>query len=320
MVSLKVHRCRWSGAYPENSLPAIAECYHEAVARAEIDLQMLYDADFLVLHDSTLHSSTTGTGSVRDVTVSQAQVLRLLFHGNVSDERPPLCSEVVAVIRDLPSPTLLELDLVQFQPMPWPRVEELARMVEPVKDRVFLNGYDWNVRRLLEVDPTLTVAYDLLPYLDWLPKGNPEEAELQLPRGAYGYLDAHPLARERHTTVSEYIADRLGSLLRLVPGAREAHLRLSTFERMLDDGVVGVAAPFHRHGLLLDVWTLNAGTPGWKERLARALAAGVDVITTDTPRDLSLAGNGEEELTTKDAESGMANWRESGPSLRELKA
>ena len=25
-VQLKVHRCLWSGAYPENSLSAIAEC------------------------------------------------------------------------------------------------------------------------------------------------------------------------------------------------------------------------------------------------------------------------------------------------------
>ena len=48
VVALKVHRCRWSGAYPENSLPAIAECYREAVARVEIDVCMLRDADFLV--------------------------------------------------------------------------------------------------------------------------------------------------------------------------------------------------------------------------------------------------------------------------------
>jgi hypothetical protein len=88
---------------------------------------------------------------------------------------------VVAVIRDLPSPTLIELDLVQLQPMPWPRVEELVRLVEPVKDRIFLNGHHWNLRHLLKVDETLTVAYDLLPYLDWLPADNQEGTELQLP-------------------------------------------------------------------------------------------------------------------------------------------
>ena len=92
------------------------------------------------------------------------------------------------------------------------------------------------------------------------------------------------------TSVAEYLADRLGGIARLVPGAREAHLRLVAFERMLDDGVEDAAELFHREVLLVDVWTLNAGTPGWRERLAGALAAGVDVITTDTPQALAAAG------------------------------
>ncbi len=37
------------------------------------------------------------------------------------------------------------------------------------------------------------------------------------------------------------------------------------------------------------LWTLNAGTPRWRERLTRALAAGVDVVTSDTPRTLAAA-------------------------------
>lgn len=289
-VQLKAHRCLWSGAYPENSLPAIEECYRAAVARAEIDLHMLRDADFLVLHDPRVDDATTGTGAVDALTRRETQSLRLLVKGSVSPERPPLFSEVVALIRDLPSPTLMELDLVTFQPLPWARAEELARLIEPVKDRIVLNGYDWNMRRLVEVDAALPVAFDIFPYLDWVPAGDPEEAEMELPRGAYGYFDAHPLARERLTPVADYLLDRLGGIVRLVPGAREAHVRLATFERMLDDGVANVADIFHRHGLLLDVWTLNADTPRWRERLVRVLAAGVDAVTTDTPRALSAAG------------------------------
>ncbi len=288
VVPLKVHRCRWSGAHPENSLPAIAECFHAGVARAEIDLHLLRDAEFLVLHDTTLDESTTGTGPTGDLTCREARSLRLRTAGQVSPERPPLFGEVVALIRDLPSPTVLELDLVAFQPLPWSRVEELVRLVEPVKDRVFLNGCDWNMRRVREVDPTLAVAFDLLPHLDWLPAGAPGEQELGLPRGAYGYLDAHPLARERSVPVAEYLADRLSVLARLVPGARELHVRLELFERMLADGVAA-ADLIHRHGLRVDVWTLNADTPEWRTRLAHVLAAGADVITSDTPHALAAA-------------------------------
>ena len=289
VVALKVHRCRWSGAYPENSLPAIAECYREAVARVEIDVCMLRDADFLVVHDLDLDGATTESGPVAALTRHAAHSLRLRHDGHASAERPPLFSEVVALIRAQPFPTLMELDLKELRPMPWPRVEELARLVEPVKDRVIFGGQaDWNLRRLLHIDPTLPVGFDPAIYLDWLPTEARAENE-GLPRGAYGYLDAHPLARQRYTPVADYLADRFGGILRLVPGAREAHLRLAAFERMLDDGVADAASLFHRHGILLDVWTLDADTPRWRERLARTLAAGVDMITTNTARALSAA-------------------------------
>lgn len=289
LVPLKVHRCRWSGTYPENSLPAIEECYRKGVARAEIDLHMLRDTDFLVLHDSTLDSSTTGTGLTASLSCNESQALRLRWNGRISPDRPPLFSEVVALIRDLPSPPLLELDYVPLEMLPWPRAEELVRLIEPVRDRVLLNGCDWNVRRLLEIDPYLPVAYDLYLYLDWVPRRSPDEAELRkygLKRRAYGYLDTCPVHRNSFMTAAEYLTDRLTNYTGLVRGARELHIRLATFERMLDDGIS--AADFvHRQGMLLDVWTLNVDTLGWRERLARSLATGVDVITTDTPRAIA---------------------------------
>ena len=35
----------------------------------------------------------------------------------------------------------------------------------------------------------------------------------------------------------------------------------------------------------------DADTPGWRERVARALAAGVDMVTTNTPRALAKFAN-----------------------------
>ena len=289
VVQLKVHRCLWSGDYPENSLAAVEECYRARAARAEIDLHMLRDADFLVTHDPELDGTTTGTGPIRETTRRDARRLRFRWRGGVSDHRPPLFSEVVDAIRLQPFPTLLELDAQDLEPWPWERVEELARLVAPVKDRVIFNGPDWNLRRLLRVDPSLPVSFDPAFYLDWVPEGD-EADSWGLPRGAYGYLDAHPLARERLTPVADYLADRLGGIMRLVPGAREAHVRLAAFERMLDDGVADVADLFHGHGLLLDLWTLDADTPSWRSRLARAVASGADIVTTKTPRRLATAG------------------------------
>jgi glycerophosphoryl diester phosphodiesterase len=287
-LTLKVHRCLWSGDHPENSLAAVEECFHAGVARAEIDLHLLQDADFLVTHDADLSVHTTGAGLVRHTTRREAQRLAFCCGGRVTDHRPPLLSEVTAAIAELPAGTVLELDVKDAQPWPWARVEELARLAAPVKDRIIFGGCpDWNLRRLLQVDPTLPVSFNPAYYLDW-PEPGPRTEPLPGVRGAYGYLDAHPLAQQRLGATADYLRDRLSSFAGLTPGARELHLRLTAFEHMLDDGLHDATALLHRSGLLLDVWTLNAGTPNWRRRLLRA-AAGADLITTNTPHALAEA-------------------------------
>jgi glycerophosphoryl diester phosphodiesterase len=61
------------------------------------------------------------------------------------------------------------------------------------------------------------------------------------------------------------------------------------FERMLDDGVSDAAEIFHELGIKVDVWTLDAGGARWRERFTRVLAAGVDIVTTNTARALAEA-------------------------------
>ncbi|HLZ32116.1 MAG TPA: glycerophosphodiester phosphodiesterase family protein [Chloroflexota bacterium] len=295
-VALKVHQCVWSGAYAPNSLAAIQDCYRARVVRAEIDVAMLKDADFLVVHDLHLAPSTDGDGRVDETRRSDAVRVHLRHHGRV---HPALLSEVVAAIAAEPYPTLLELDLKDWKPWPWPRVEELARVLQPVKDRItFGGGADWNLRRLQHVDPNLPMGFTITDYLDWGPAEQPigppaagSTAEPRLPgvRGAYGYLDAHPLAQARLGSTADYLRDRIGAIVRLVPRAREIHIRLLAVEHMLADGLTDLADLLHAQGMLLDVWTLNAGTPRWRERLEIALAAGADVITTETPRELAQA-------------------------------
>jgi glycerophosphoryl diester phosphodiesterase len=62
------------------------------------------------------------------------------------------------------------------------------------------------------------------------------------------------------------------------------------FERMLDDGVADAAEIFRALGIKVDVWTLDAETPGWRGRLSRVVAAGVDILTTNTAGALAAAG------------------------------
>src|SRR5204863_5059208 len=117
--------------------------------------------------------------------------------------------------------------------------------------------------------PTLPMGFTITQYLDGVPETTRPDA-IPGVRGAYGYLDAHPLARQRYGPTADYLRDRLTGLLRLVPGVRDLHVRLLAVERMLDDGFSDLAQLVHGQGALLDVWTLNAETPDWRARLERA--------------------------------------------------
>lgn len=288
-VQLKVHGCVWSGDYPENSLAAIRECLTARVARAEIDINLLRDGDFLVTHDTQLDTATTGSGPVRLTTRREAAQLRCRWRGRVWDHRPALLSEVVDLLRNEASPTVLELDAKDVEPWPWSRVDELARLIEPVRERLIFGGCaDWNLRRLVQTDARIRVGFTPTLYLDWVPAGVTAD-ELPGEVGAYGYLDRHPLARSRHEPTSDYLWGRLSGLIQLVPGAREIHIRLSLFEHMQSDGLGDTAHRLHRAGLSVDLWTLDAGTPNWQARLNNAVWAGADVITSNTAQQLATA-------------------------------
>ena len=281
VVELKVHRCLWSGDYSENSPLAIEECARERVLRAEIDVRLLRDGELVVFHDDRFDRVTDGRGPVREATAAEAT------HATLKDgTHPLLLSEAVALLAAHEFPKRIELDLKDLEPYPWPQAEALARAVQPVKGRIhFSCPADWNLRRLLTVDPDLGVSLNPHCYID-----TEDDPDARLPIGAYGYRDAHPLARRRSSTTSEYLRDRLGGIMRLVPGVTEAHVRLAMFERMLDDGVADAADIFHDLGMKVDVWTLDAHTPRWRERLVRVVDAGVDIVTTNTARAFAAVG------------------------------
>ena len=251
---MKAHGARWSGRYAENTLEALRECLGDGVARAEIDF-LLWRGELVVAHDPP-----------RD------------------DARPVPLASALAILREISAaPTILMLDAKDTAPWASETVERLAALIAPVRERVFVGSpADWNLRRLRAVDPIVPVTFDPGYYFDR--KGS--DTPLPGREGAYGYHDAHPLAFRRSVPVVDYLRERIAELCRLVPGITELHVSLPLFEQMLEDRF-NAADLVHQLGVLIDVWTLDAGTTRWRERLARALDAGVDIVTTNTPRELA---------------------------------
>ena len=280
LVELKVHRCLWSGRFTENSPLAMTECASERVIRTEIDVRAARDGEFVVLHDDRFDRVTDASGLVREVTAIEATRARFK-----DGSHPLLFAEAIELIAANEYPRRIELDLKDLAPYTRAQAEALARAVQPLKGRAhFSCPADWNLRRLLAVDPTLLVSLNPHCYID-----TEIDDDVRLPSGAYGYRDAHPLARQRVSSTADYLRDRLGGIMRLVPGVLEAHLRIEMLERILDDGVADIAEIFHSLGIKLDVWTLDADTARWRERLARIAAAGVDIVTTNTALALARA-------------------------------
>jgi glycerophosphoryl diester phosphodiesterase len=254
VVELKAHRAAWSGRHPENSLAGLRECYAERVARVEIDI-LFRRGDFVVTHDEPRRGA------------------RLLSLPQALMTASPR------------GPTRLMLDAKADAPWSREIVTRLVSLARRLHDGVFVGSpADWNLRRLHDAAPSLALAFDPQYYLTW--RSRPERLPGRI--GAYGYHDAHPLAVRRTGPVSAYLRERFEMLLALVPAAREIHLGLAFFERMLGDGF-DAASFLHEAGVAVDVWTIDAGTPRWRARVARALDAGVDIVTTNTPRAIAGA-------------------------------
>lgn len=248
-VELKAHRARWSGRHPENSIPALRECLELGVARAEVDLRLGADGAWVVSHDEP---STTPM---------------------------PHLETIVELLQAVPGPTLVELDAKDVEPWPRDAVVRLAHVLRPARARVVVAGSaDANLRLLCDVDREISLGFNPSHHLDWAPPGQEEPGSP--PRGRGGYADAQPPGPG--DPLDDHLRARFRSLLGLVPRACEVHLRLTAFERLLADGVHEVVDLVHEAGMILDVWTLNAGTPRWRERLALAVSQGVDIVTTDT--------------------------------------
>jgi glycerophosphoryl diester phosphodiesterase len=265
-----------SGEHPRNSIAAIRECFDANVERIEIDVHSLDGADYIVSHDRRLEERTTGAGAMGRATPEDVRACRFRDR---PDDRPPLLSEVVELARS--AKTEIQLDLKDWRPMTVGRLRALDDLVAPVRTRIIVSsGQDWNLLRLRAEAPQIAMGFDPGFYL-----AHPtEDANAVLPRsrGAYGYLDDHPLALGRNVETAAYLRDRFEMLLLQVPGSREFFLSYRLALMMLDDGF-NAAAFLHEHAIEANVWTPDYQGPQSVAPVARLLDAGFDRVTTNTP-------------------------------------
>jgi glycerophosphoryl diester phosphodiesterase len=248
-----------------NSLAGIDNAIASGAMRIEVDVRLLADDDALLSHDMFLG----GERPVRGVELRQAL-----------EEGLPTLSQ--AVERVLSSKATLQVDLKDELLLERDVIARLARLVEPLGERVIVGSMiDWNLRALRAAAPRLRLGFDPLLYFHhW--EERPTDVPFPRQRGGYDYWDDHPLAFAGILSLRDYITSRLDALHATVPGVDEIMLHIPTLLRAVDDGV-DVCGLLHDRGARVLAWTLDADDRDASSLYRRLGEAGVDSLVTNTP-------------------------------------
>jgi glycerophosphoryl diester phosphodiesterase len=226
--------------WPENSLTAFRGAIGLGVNLVELDVHQTRDGEVVVIHDPTLDRTTTGHGTVRDL--SWAELGAVTIRGT-ADERLPRLAEVLALLRPSPVGLLLEIKSAPGGGR-YPGIEEhVLGLLEQagMTDRTRVMAFDWAIlERLRVLSPSVRLT---------------------------GLL-------------AQQGSERLGGVSGVAPRLRALGANDLGIERTLLSPEAIRAT--HEAGLTLGVWTVNDA-----EEQRRALAAGVDYVTTDQP-DVAL--------------------------------
>lgn len=96
-VILSGHRGAAVPGYPENAIETFENTLGEIPALLEIDVQKSRDGVLVLMHDDTLARTTTGSGEVRNMTISELKSLNLVDEdGDVTDFRIPTLEEALS--------------------------------------------------------------------------------------------------------------------------------------------------------------------------------------------------------------------------------
>ena len=272
-----------------NTLEAIDACLSAGAQIIEIDATALRADDYLLVHDENLEAETTGSGSVAACSLEQARELYARDKSGRSAYHAAVLSDVVRLFLSRRGASRLQIDYKNLLPFADDEpLHRLIKLIEPLGERAIVSSIaDWQLRKLRALAPDLPLGLDIQFYLDWrLPEEPTDPRAFPRYEGAYGYWDDHPIAMGRIWSIADYLRDRCGMLLGLVPGVSVFYVRHHLLAQSLKDGF-NWATMLHQSNVQLDAWTLDIGDPTAEANLTSLVASGVDMITTNTPLELA---------------------------------
>ncbi|MBR2836033.1 MAG: glycerophosphodiester phosphodiesterase [Coriobacteriales bacterium] len=134
----------YSGKYPENTMLAFKKAYESGAYGIELDVQETLDGEIVIIHDETLDRTTTGSGYVKDHTLSELLQLEAsaAMHEEYPGMRIPTLKEYCEWVSTTPLVTNIELktSIIYYKNIE----EKVAEMIKEygLEDRVIFSSFN----------------------------------------------------------------------------------------------------------------------------------------------------------------------------------
>jgi glycerophosphoryl diester phosphodiesterase len=279
MTTLIHHAASYKAGLPPGSLSGLQVCLEADVAWVEVDIIPLKGGDFALLHDPQLAHICNQPGLVYEKTADE--IIAMVYSSTdryIGGSFLGTLSQAVELLNKQNGSSVLQLDLKPYMPLTSDVLDNLLNIIAPVKEQILVSSVaDWAVRSLHYLDGQLALGFDPLLYLD-VPGDSPRpDGVPPFRKGAYGYLDEHPLSIQRWGSEHDYFEKRAEALYLLAPQKATWYLNAELLNGALSSGFDWIAFLQNRD-CKVDAWTLDMDRIELAHRLA---FSGVDYLTTN---------------------------------------
>ncbi|MFX3672962.1 MAG: glycerophosphodiester phosphodiesterase [Paenisporosarcina sp.] len=150
-----------SGTYPENTLAAFRNTATLNIHGVELDVHLTKDGKLVVIHDESIDRTSSGTGYVKDMTLSELSAFDYgsWFSSDFAGEKIPTLEEVLEIFKTTKLHVNIELKSDVF---PYEGLEvKVLQAIEAFQmaDRVVVSSFDHEaIREFKKSAPHIEVA------------------------------------------------------------------------------------------------------------------------------------------------------------------
>ena len=115
-----------AAGFPENTLAAFKKAVELGADGVEFDVQLTKDGEVVVIHDELIDRTMSGSGLVKDHSLSQLRQLSAgeFFSPDFKEQKIPTLAEVLEIVQDL---EVINIELKNYLPYPAGRESFKAR-------------------------------------------------------------------------------------------------------------------------------------------------------------------------------------------------